>query len=127
LFGGSATDRRACVVAARRNLDGLRVVQVLSEGSEGGLAYALATEFVVQDDDSAMAGAYRFGRHSVVLLRPDGHIAWRSSRVAPDGLVAWLHRSLDADNADRSAEHPVEQRAPPRGPVGWRQQAGPHR
>jgi 4,5-epoxidase len=118
LFGGSAADRRACAVAARRNLDELRVIQVLSEDSEGGLAHVLETELVVQDDDGAMAGAYRFGRHSAILLRPDGHIAWRSSRLAPDGLVAWLHRSLDAPNKASSDlqedGQPESRTAPPR-------------
>jgi 4,5-epoxidase len=127
LFGGSATDQRACAAAARRNLDGLPVIRVLTSGSKSGLADALETELVVQDDDGAMAGAYRFGRHSAILLRPDGHIAWRSSRVAPDGLIAWLHRSLDADDADRSARstQPSNVRPRSRGPAGWRQESGP--
>jgi hypothetical protein len=41
------------------------------------------------------AGAYRPGRQAAILLRPHGHIAWRSSRLDPAGLVAWLRCSLD--------------------------------
>jgi 4,5-epoxidase len=96
LFGGSAADRRACAAAARRALDGLRVVRVLRRGSERDSANSFGTEGVVRDDDLAIASAYRPGRRAAILLRPDGHIAWRSSRLAPDGLVAWLHRSLRA-------------------------------
>jgi hypothetical protein len=45
-------------------------------------------------DDGAMADAYWPGRQAAILLRPDGHIAWRCSRIAPDGLVGWVRRSL---------------------------------
>jgi 4,5-epoxidase len=98
LFGGLAADWRDCAAVARRNLEGLRIIRVLPRCDERGFADPLDTEQVVLDDDSAMARTYRTGRHTVILLRPDGHIAWRSSRFAPDGLVKWLRRSLDADD-----------------------------
>jgi 4,5-epoxidase len=101
LFGGSAAKRRAYVAAAQRYLQhGLRIIRVTG-GSENGFADPLGTELVVRDDDGAMASAYLSGPHTAILLRPDGHIAWRSSRFAPDRLAAWLRRSLYADEAPR--------------------------
>jgi 4,5-epoxidase len=91
LFGGSAADTRCCAAAALRNLDRLRVIRVMPFGSEGG--DPLDEESAVQDD-GAIASSYRLGRHAAILLRPDGYIAWRSSRFATDGLVRWLRRSL---------------------------------
>jgi len=98
LFGSSLANRGARVGAARRNLEGLRVIRVLPCGSEDGFARPLASERLVLDDGGAIARTYRPGRHAAILLRPDGHIAWRSSRLALDGLVAWLRRSLDAND-----------------------------
>jgi 4,5-epoxidase len=126
LFGGSAADQRACVAAARRSLTGLQIIRVLPCGGEAG-GDPLGTECVIQDDNGAMASAYRSGRQTTILLRPDGHIAWRSSRCAPDRLVAWLARSLDTNDAHTSARstRPSEAGTRSRGPAGWRQQAGP--
>jgi 4,5-epoxidase len=104
LFGGSAADRHACAATARRALDGLRVLRILRHDREGGFADPFGAEDVVQDDNRAIASIYRPGRHAAILLRPDGHIAWRSSRISPDELVAWLRRSLNTKDASgRSA------------------------
>jgi 4,5-epoxidase len=103
LFGGSAPDRRACAAAARRALGELRVLRILSCGGESSLADPLGTDGVVRDDNRAIASTYRAGRRAAILLRPDGHIAWRSTRLAPAGLVEWLRRALNANNAHRSA------------------------
>jgi hypothetical protein len=102
LFGQSVADQRAWAAATRRYLDELRVIRVLPAGSAGTLADTNGVEAVVHDNDSAVARGYRPGRHAAILLRPDGHIALRSSRLAPEGLVAWLHRFLHADNAQQS-------------------------
>ena len=50
----------------------------------------LDTDVVAQDGSGAVADAYRPGWHAAILLRPGGHIAWRSSCSTPDGLIAWL-------------------------------------
>jgi 4,5-epoxidase len=102
LFGQSVTDQRACAAATRRQLDGLQVIRVLPANSEGTRADASAVETVVHDHDGAVARGYRPGRHAAILLRPDGHIALRSSQRTPELLVAWLRRSLDANHAQRS-------------------------
>lgn len=112
LFGLSAADRSVCAAAAQRHLDGLRIIRVLPDGSEGGLPDALEAERAVQDDDGAIAGAYRFARPSAILLRPDGHIAWRSSPFALYGLAAWLRHSLDANGGHRSAQRARQGAAP---------------
>ena len=110
LFGGAAADQQACATAAQRHLDPLQVIAV-EPGSEGraGSPRARATGRVVQDHEGAVARAYSPGRCSAILLRPDGHIAWRSSRLSPDGLVAWcaangMHRPAPGfDSVDRTA------------------------
>jgi 4,5-epoxidase len=96
LFGGSAKDRCACIAAARRRLDELQVVRVLTTARDGTPDDPFGPETFVQDDDGGMVSAYRPGRRAAILLRPDGHIAWRSSQLAPEGLLTWLHRALDA-------------------------------
>jgi 4,5-epoxidase len=96
LFDGSTTAQRACAAVAQRYLDELQIIRVLPAASDGTLADPFGTEAVVHDSDGTVAQAYRPGRHAAILLRPDGHIAWRSSQLAPDGLVSWLRR-LAAD------------------------------
>jgi 4,5-epoxidase len=106
LFGGLAEDQSACAAVARHHLDGVQVIRILSSCSTDALGNvalsdSLGTETVVQDRDGAVTGAYRPAGHVAILLRPDGHVAWRSSRFAVGGLVAWLHRTLDAKNGDQ--------------------------
>jgi hypothetical protein len=50
---------------------------------------------VVEDDRDALTRAYRPRRQTAILLRPDGHIAWRSPKLAPAGMISWLSRVLD--------------------------------
>jgi hypothetical protein len=50
----------------------------------------VAADAVVKDESGAAAGTYRAARGTAILLRPDGHIAWRSARSAPAGLLSWL-------------------------------------
>jgi 4,5-epoxidase len=101
LFGEAATDWRASITAARRYLDEFRVIRILPAGGIGNPADP-SGEIVVHDSEGEAARAYRSGRHAAVLLRPDGHIAWRAAQPAPEGLVAWLRRALDPDHARRS-------------------------
>jgi 4,5-epoxidase len=91
LFDGSAAAQRDCAAVAQRYLDDLRIIRVLPAAGDGTLADPFGMEAVVHDSDGALAQAYRPGRSAAILLRPDGHIAWRSSQLAPEGLVAWLH------------------------------------
>jgi 4,5-epoxidase len=96
LFGGSEAEQRACAEAARSYLErDLQVVRILRTGCAlQDLGDADFADAVVQDDHGAVARAYRPGRRGLILLRPDGHIAWRSSQLATEGLVSWLDHAL---------------------------------
>ncbi|HEV2100489.1 MAG TPA: hypothetical protein VGR45_16410 [Stellaceae bacterium] len=107
LFGQSARDRRACAAAARAYLNGVRVILVLPAESDGNPAEPFEADAVAHDNDGAVARAYRPGRRSAILLRPDGHIALRASRRASERLAAWLYRALGADNVRYPTERPA--------------------
>jgi 4,5-epoxidase len=101
LIGGPEAEQRVCAEAARSCRDRhLRVVRILPAGQQprdgDDTQWADAG---VQDDRGTLARAYRPGRHAVVLLRPDGHVAWRSSKLLPAGLISWLGRALDGQAA----------------------------
>jgi 4,5-epoxidase len=104
LFGGSEAEQRACAEAARSRLErDVRVIRVLPAGCRSrDLHDGDVADAVLEDEHSAVVGAYRPGRHTAILLRPDGHIAWRSSRLAPAGLVAWLDHVLDKSDPENA-------------------------
>jgi 4,5-epoxidase len=90
MFGGSAAEQRGCAAAARRHLDALQVIRVLRRGEDGVVdPCSRVTERAAQDHEDAIVRAYSPGRRAAILLRPDGHIAWRSSHLSPEALVAW--------------------------------------
>lgn len=106
LFGGLEREHPDCVEAVRSRLDGeVRVIRIPSAGQEprGGGDDNEVVDIIVRDDRGAIADAYRPGRRAAILLRPDGHIAWRSSQLAPAGLVSWLGRAFD-DRPPKSAK-----------------------
>jgi hypothetical protein len=90
-FGGSAADQRASAEAAHRHLAELRIIRVLRRGggTGDGDSNLCGSVRVVEDHADGLAEAYRPGQRAAILLRPDGHIAWRSSRMSPDGPIAW--------------------------------------
>jgi len=97
LFDGAEAEQRICADAARSRLAGdLRVIRILSAGHEPRSGEnAQWANAVVEDDRDALTRAYRPRRQSVILLRPDGHIAWRFAKLAPAGIISWLSRVLD--------------------------------
>ena len=100
LFGGAAEDRAACVAAAERRLAGLHVVRVHGDDAD---PYRNGVELMVEDPNNELAEAYHPDpRGAAILLRPDGYIAWRTSPMSPEGLVAWcadngIHRAGRGD------------------------------
>jgi hypothetical protein len=91
LFGGAA-EQSACVAAARSRIGSdLRVIRILpARRRRPDGADRVAADAVVKDESGAAAGTYRAARGTAILLRPDGHIAWRSARSAPAGLLSRL-------------------------------------
>lgn len=58
-------------------------------------AYTVGTEAEIVDADNRWASAYGVQTDGAVLLRPDGHVAWRSSGAATDATPL-LERMLGA-------------------------------
>jgi 4,5-epoxidase len=97
LFDGAEAEQRICADAVRSRLDrDVWVIRILSAGHEprSGEVGEWA-DAVVEDDRDALTRAYRPRRQTAILLRPDGHIAWRSSKLASAGMISWLSRALD--------------------------------
>lgn len=90
-FGGKDSEIRACVLAARSRLgDDLRVLRFASGSGEA----ACERDVIIEDQNGAVARAYRQGNDTAVLLRPDGCIAWRSHARDVAGLTSWLDDTL---------------------------------
>jgi hypothetical protein len=85
-----------CRAAARERLgDDLVVVRVISRG-RGDEAGA---DRVVEDAAEKVARAYRARAGSAILVRPDGHVAWRSPTADRRGIESWLDGVLGLKNA----------------------------
>jgi hypothetical protein len=54
---------------------------------------------VVEDAAEKVARAYRARAGSAILIRPDGHVGWRSPIADPRGLESWLDGVLGLKNA----------------------------
>jgi len=48
------------------------------------VAYRIGPEGELQDTDSRWTQLYEVGEDGAVLVRPDGFVAWRERRMAPD-------------------------------------------
>jgi hypothetical protein len=80
-----------CKAAARGRLgDDLVVLHVVS-GAQGP---EIDADGLVDDPDGKVARAYRARPGAIIMVRPDGHIAWRSSTADRRGLEAWLDGAL---------------------------------
>jgi hypothetical protein len=105
LFGGGHRDLAACAAAAWSRLgNDLRIVRILgrgqimapddSQGADTPAADNVPADTVLRDHCGAIARLYRPGDAEIVLLRPDGHLAWRGSPEATK-LSRWLSMALD--------------------------------
>jgi 4,5-epoxidase len=87
VFGPMDEAASACDAAARERLgDDLVVLHVVS-GKQGPRTGA---DRLIDDSGGQIARAYRARPGAIILVRPDGHIAWRSPRADRRGLEAWL-------------------------------------
>jgi len=60
--------------------------------------YSIGAEDHLMDDSDAWPGLYGVGVDGAVLVRPDGHVAWRlASEEADPGLIPALNRILSLD------------------------------
>jgi 2-polyprenyl-6-methoxyphenol hydroxylase-like FAD-dependent oxidoreductase len=92
-FGGPEEAIQACVDAARSRLgSGLRVLRV----AVGNEARWWDHDDDVEDDRGAIVRTYRPGKATAILLRPDGHLAWRSREPDFLALTSWLDGTLCA-------------------------------
>jgi 4,5-epoxidase len=105
LFGGGRKELSACAAAARSRLgNDVRIVRILGRGQIMALddsqcadtlpADTVPADTVLRDHCGAIARLYRPGDAEIVLLRPDGHLAWRGSPEATK-LSRWLSMALD--------------------------------
>jgi len=97
LFGGGHKDLSVCAAAARSRLgNDLRIVRILGRMAldDTQCADAVLADTVLRDHCGAIARLYRPGDAEIVLLRPDGHLAWRG-RPEATKLRRWLSMALD--------------------------------
>ena len=100
LFGGGRKDLSACAAAARSRLgNDVRIVRILRRSEimavdDTQCAVTVPADTVLRDHCEAIARLYRPGDTEIVLLRPDGHLAWRG-RPEATKLSQWLSMALD--------------------------------
>jgi hypothetical protein len=68
----------------------IRILHVVT--GESGLKSG--ADYIVQDHFGEIARAYRADTDTAILLRPDGHLAWRSQRPDVTGVTFWLDHIL---------------------------------
>jgi 4,5-epoxidase len=91
LFGLREEPMRSCADAARTRLgSNIRILHVVT--GESGLKSG--ADYIVQDHFGEIARAYRADTDTAILLRPDGHLAWRSQRPDVAGVTFWLDHIL---------------------------------
>jgi 2-polyprenyl-6-methoxyphenol hydroxylase-like FAD-dependent oxidoreductase len=109
-FGGPEEATQACVDVARSRLGSstLRVLRV----AVGNHARWWDHDDDIEDDEGAIVRIYRPGKTTAILLRPDGHLAWRSREPDFLALASWLDGTLCAktcgsNRPERAAEEEV--------------------
>jgi hypothetical protein len=91
VFGPMDEAVGACKAAARRRLgDDLVVLHVVS----GAQDPEIDADRLVDDLGGKVARVYWARPGAIIMVRPDGHIAWRSSTADRRGLEAWLDGAL---------------------------------
>jgi hypothetical protein len=98
-FGGPEPNQRSCAHAARHLLgDDLRVFSIRRRfGNRKTSGDGTAPNAILDDHLGDLARAYRANKSTTILLRPDGHVGWRSSRPDMRSLVAWLRAALNGE------------------------------
>ncbi len=103
LFGTNGAASSDCAVVARSRLGKeVRVIRILPSGAAMTERDAAEVDTVLQDDRGSIAAVYRPGRAETILLRPDGHLAWRAARPNAAGLGNWLRKALDQNDREDS-------------------------
>jgi 4,5-epoxidase len=106
LFGADSAAASDCAAAARGRLGKeLRVIRIVPPGSAIAERDESAVDIVLRDHRGSIADAYRPGRSEAVLLRPDGHLAWRASRPKAVALCKWFNMALDHDHGTGLGGH----------------------
>jgi 4,5-epoxidase len=102
LFGTDGAGSDCAAVARSRLGEDVRVIRILPPGTATAARDAARVDTVLQDDRRSIAASYRPGTAETILLRPDGHLAWRASRPNAAELGKWLRRALDQTNREDS-------------------------
>jgi hypothetical protein len=108
--------QRLCVELARTCLGkDLKVILTLLTGSAPHQSHvAKWPDAVLEDRAGEIARAWRPSNSSAILLRPDGHIAWRSENPDDSALRRWLGLVLNGTRLEShwvmSADSDIERR-----------------
>jgi 2-polyprenyl-6-methoxyphenol hydroxylase-like FAD-dependent oxidoreductase len=94
-FGGPEEATQACVDVARSRL-GSSTLRVLRVAVGNHAHWWWDHDDDVEDDQGAIVRACRPGKATAILLRPDGHLAWRSREPDFLALTSWLDGTLCA-------------------------------
>ena len=103
LFGGDRKDLSACAAAVRSRLGkDVRIVRILRRRQVMAMDDMRCTDTVLTDHSGAIVQLYQPGDAEAVLLRPDGHLAWRAAHPDAIKLGEWLSMALDKRKGDIS-------------------------
>jgi len=91
IFAAASAATRACTEMAREYLgEDLRIIYATASAD----VTVCGKQCLLCDHAGALVRAYRPGSDSVLLVRPDGHVAWRSTLTELAGLRYWLAEVL---------------------------------
>jgi 4,5-epoxidase len=108
LFGDGGTELSACSAAARSRLGkDVRVVRIMRRDETVTPTGSPSEEIALEDHRGEIAALYRPGDAEVVLLRPDGHVAWRAARPDAAKLREWLSAALGAPKGEARARDEI--------------------
>jgi 4,5-epoxidase len=92
-FGGTELGIGECVRIARARLgEDIKAYHARRTAPEIGSGDVQ----LLDDEAGSVARAYKSGKTTAILLRPDGHIAWRASSPHAGSLSVWLDTALGA-------------------------------